>query len=315
MVRALLIVVLVLVVSALLPIAPRPTLAQVGEPIPLQCGDIVEGEIMPGENTANGDKDYGHDDYLLAVQAGTKINVTVEPFGASFNPYLAIRDASDNYVFVFNNGAVGETETLLDYQVASTSAYKLIISGEDPEVAAGQVRSIYNTPYSQRWFGAYELRMGCTLRDGTVIEPGDAPAGPVGGNSGSAPAPIFMGYGFPGANPVDFSAGIEIPLAAGAPQTAPIGPDGNTVALYTVEGRADTPQTLTIARVSGNLSIGVTVINKADNTIVFFGGLPSSNSLSVELTFPTDGTYAIGLYRLDVGSAVGTSGAVQVSIN
>lgn len=315
MVRAVLIVVLVLVVSAVLPIAPRPTLAQVGEPIPLQCGDITEGEIMPGENDGNGDKNYGHDAYLLQVQAGTKINVTIEPFGASFNPYLAIRDGSDNYIFAFNNGAAGEIETLSDYQVASTSAYMLDISGTEPEGAAGKLYSLGSTYLAQRWFGAYELRMGCTLRDGTVIEPGDAPAGPVGGNTGGAPAPIFTGYGFPGANPVDFSAGIEIPLTAGAPQTAPIGPDGNTVALYTIEGRADTPQTLTIARVSGNLSIGVTVINKADNTIVFFGGLPSSNSLSVELSFPTDGTYAIGLYRLDVGSAVGTSGAVQVSIN
>lgn len=311
MYRAIAIVVLVFFVSSVLPLPHQPAIAQNGNPIPLQCGDITTGEITPGENSSRANE--GHDDYLLQVQAGTIINVTVEPLGTSFNPFLKIRDAANNYILSFNDGTSGEIEAFLDYQVASTAAYTLVILGANPGSARGSISDYWDSP--GRYFGAYKLGMGCILLDGTVIEPGDAPAGPVGGNSGSAPAPIFMGYGFPGANPVDFSAGIEIPLAAGAPQTAPIGPDGNTVALYTVEGRADTPQTLTIARVSGNLSIGVTVINKTDNTIVFFGGLPSSNSLSVELTFPTDGTYAIGLYRLDVGSAVGTSGAVQVSIN
>jgi len=109
----------------------------------------------------------------------------------------------------------------------------------------------------------------------------------------------------------DFSAGIEIPLTVGQPQTAPV---ANDVALYTYDASANEVATLNISRASGDISIGVTVINKDTNEIIFLGGMPSSNNLSVELTFTADGTYAIGLFRLDTAERSGTSGAVQLVI-
>lgn len=111
--------------------------------------------------------------------------------------------------------------------------------------------------------------------------------------------------------PIDFSAGIEIPLTLGQPQTAPVASD---VALYTYAASAGEVATLSISRVSGDISIGVTVINRDTNEIVFFGGLPSSDNLSAELTFPTGGTYAIGLFRVDTAERSGTSGAVQLQL-
>lgn len=121
--------------------------------------------------------------------------------------------------------------------------------------------------------------------------------------------PEFTGFGFPGVSPVDFSAGIEIPLTVGAMQTVPLASD---VALYTYAATAGETRTLTLSRASGDLSIGVAVINRDTNEIVFLGGLPSSNNLSVELTFPSDGTYAVGLFRFDTAERTGTSGAVGV---
>lgn len=115
-------------------------------------------------------------------------------------------------------------------------------------------------------------------------------------------------YGFPGIGSVNFDGGVEIPLTLGQPQNAPVG--GDIVALYTIDATAGQVSTLTLSRVSGELSIGVAVINSSTNDIIFFGGMPSSDNLSVELTFPEAGSYAIGLFALDTA----TSGAVQVTL-
>ncbi|MEM6283198.1 MAG: hypothetical protein AAF787_13465, partial [Chloroflexota bacterium] len=65
---------------------------------------------------------------------------------------------------------------------------------------------------------------------------------------------------------------------------------------------------------SGDISAGVAVINQATNEIIFVGGMPYGNILISQIVFPTDGTYAIGLFRLDTPTLQGTSGAVQISI-
>ena len=144
----------------------------------------------------------------------------------------------------------------------------------------------------------------------TKIDPGQGVEGePPDSGAVETLVTSFSGFGFPGIAPVDFSAGIELPLARSQPQTVPVASD---VALYTYAASAGEVATLSLSRVSGDISIGVTVISQDTNEIVFLGGLPSSNTLSVELTFPADGTYAIGLFRLDTAERSGTSGAVQV---
>lgn len=119
----------------------------------------------------------------------------------------------------------------------------------------------------------------------------------------------FDGYGFPVVGPIDFSAGIEIPLSLGDSQTAGIGAD---VELFIYTATAGETVALSVSRVSGDISIGVAVINRDTNEIVFLGGMPHTNSLTAEITFPADGTYAIGLFRLDTATLTGTSGAVQI---
>ena len=82
----------------------------------------------------------------------------------------------------------------------------------------------------------------------------------------------------------------------------------------TVLPPANSTATLNLSRVSGDISVGVTVIKRDNNEILFVGGLPSSNNLAVELTFPSDGTYVIGLFRMNTTEKADTSGAVQISI-
>jgi hypothetical protein len=165
--------------------------------------------------------------------------------------------------------------------------------------------------------GVYSLYVGCTLRDGTQIPAGSNAPVPEPGNNDQGvvpepPTPVEPpAFGFPGVTPRDFSAGIEIPIAKASPQTVPLASD---VALYTYEASANETATLRVMRVNGDISIGISVINRETSEIIFIGGLPSSNNLSVELTFPSDGIYVFGLFRLDTVERSGTSGAVQISI-
>lgn len=101
-------------------------------------------------------------------------------------------------------------------------------------------------------------------------------------------------------------------MTAGTPALAPIA--GDLVALYTYNASAGSTANLSLSRTSGDISIGVTVLHKDSNQIIFMGGMPFSDKLSVELTFPVDGTYVIGLFQLSTAEANETSGAVQILI-
>jgi hypothetical protein len=268
----------------------------------VQCGDIVEGEIMPAQT--EGERAFN--EYRLQIQAGTIIDLIVTPLGQSFNPSFKMLDSGGTEFAVFNNVAAGVPEEILEYSVGSSNPV-LRIYGMHPEWAGTDW--FYNTGDGAAglFLGAYEISLACTLRDDTRIDFGERVE--VTGDEGLPPAPVFSGFGFPGVLPVDFSAGIEIPLQLGQTQTVPIGGD---VALYTYEATAGSTATLTVSRVSGNISIGVTVINRSTNEIIFVAGLPSTNSLSAEIVFPTDGSYVIGLFRFDTPTLTGSSGAVQV---
>lgn len=261
--------------------------------ISLECGDIVEGETTPNEQIL---------DYAINVRAGVTLNGRVEPIGSTFNVFVSFHDANGKQFMYFNENPAGVAEVFQNFAVGSSNPI-LRVTGAHPE---GTGSSTYPD-----YVGAFTIYLGCVLRDGTVINPGDNVDESLGAPNDPPSAPVFTGFGLPIVGPVDFSQGIEIPLQLRQPQNPPIGSD---VALYSYDAIAESTATLTVSRISGNISIGVAVIKRDTNEIIFLGGMPSSNNLSVELTFPSDGTYAIGLFRLDTPTLSGTSGAVQIVI-
>lgn len=264
--------------------------------VPIECGDIVEAETTPN-NPAH--------DYVVNVSAGTTLQGTVSPFGDNFNIFVVFRDSGGGLISTRNDKGAGGSE-IFDFITPSSNPILHVV---------GTSQRHRNDAYTHtgRNFGAYTISLACILRDGSRL--------PAGGKSDSASIKDspnearesieFSGFGLPMVGPVDFSRGIQIPLELGAAQSTGIGGD---VELFTYSASEDETAILRVLRLSGNISIGVTVINKDTNEIIFLGGLPSSNNLSVELTFPTGGTYAIGLFRLDTAEHTGTSGAVQIVI-
>lgn len=273
----------------------------------VQCGDIIDDEFMNSVEYRR---------FTIELNPGDQLSISAAPLGERPTIRLAIADVNDTFIaYTVGSGndrfAYPElAPSLTDVSISSSALHSIYVSNYSADLAFGEP---FGANIESGDIGVYTLYIGCTLRGGMVIEPG-ASVPPLGdGSSGDvgSSVPAFSGYGFPGVNPVDFSAGIEIPLNLGQSQTAPI---ANDVVLYTYSASAGETTKLSVSRVSGDISIGVTVIKRDTNEIIFFGGLPLGNNLSVELTFPSDGTYAIGLFRLDTAERSGTSGAVQITL-
>lgn len=259
----------------------------------IQCGDITESEFTDAAQLH---------EYSIVLEPGASFRVTVIPVGQTLKVDVAILDLAGNPLIDFkvDNIASGDVSSEQTPLLSSRGPYSILLSNNSM-YADGDIRS------TQNGLGLYTLRIGCTLANGTVIEPGNTIEPSP--NPTQAPLPnTGSGFLFPEL-PQD---GIELPLVSGQAQTIPV---GNDIVLYTYEvANADQSATLSISRVSGDISLGVTVMNRDTSEIIFLGGMPSSNNLSVELTFPTSSTYAIGLFRLDTAERSGTSGAVQLVI-
>lgn len=268
----------------------------------VKCGDIIEDEFV---NNAE------RNDYDISLNAGDTMEISGVPLGETLQFAIRVMGPTGQLLVVSNNGRVSPDPSIVTPILSANGIHHIWIA--NTLFSNNSSGSLHSSSSYWGGVGVYTLYIGCTLRDGTVINPGDVIETSSAISSSRPPEPATCtGPCFPGLPLVDFSEGIEIPITAGQAQTAPIG--GDIVALYTYDATANQTATLSLSRVSGDISVGVSVIKRDTNEIVFVGGMPSSNHLSVELTFPSDGTYVIGLFRMDTAEKIDTSGAVQVMI-
>jgi hypothetical protein len=276
----------------------------------IQCGDIVEGEVIAGQSQKiqRLGVDKYVDDYMLEIPAGTRINLTVDPLGGTFNTAFALVDSGDNDILIVNDGVEGEAENLRDFPLGSSNQILRVVGAmpgrtTSRELGAGYFYGwdTFNSANAGSYFGAYAIRIGCTMRDGTVIEPGDTLPDSTGSGNDTAvvTAPIFSGTGFPGLAPVDFANAFKLPLSLGTAMPGQIPPSGESVLGLTFDASAGDTFALDFARTSGNLNLGVVVLS-ANNEVVFQASLVTSQSLSTRLTLPSAGQYTIGVFRIDL---------------
>lgn len=298
-----------------------PITAQAQTARSLQCGDIVEGEVIESEQTFLQDYDgkrYG-DKYVLNISAGTKVNLTITPLGNTFNVGFAFFDSSNKVVLAINKTAEGEAESINDFPLGSSKQVLVVVGlipgrNTDKQDDYGWLR-ISRSGGQGQYFGAYEIRIGCTLRDGTVVEPGEAVANTTNTNSSNTTTTTaFTGIGFPGLPPVDFSAVAKIPMIAGTPLVGVVTPAGGEILGFVFDGKAGTPAELTVTRLSGNLNLGVVVLSE-DNKVVYQASLVTSSVMTTTFSVPADGKYTVGLFRVDLlPPAAPEPTAVQVQV-
>lgn len=264
---------------------PSPSYAQSIRPI--VCGD----EILFAETSAN---EVFHD-YRLEISAGTKLNITIAPIGSTFNLMVFLYHEDGKDFYRVNDVAAGGIETISDLNVSSSNPIMRVL-GIGPNVTSTSV----TTDRQSSYFGAYQISLGCTLRDGTVIEPGDTMTADTGsgGSTGVVPAPVaaFSGTGFPGLAPVDFANVSALPLSVGG---GTMTPNNSEITAFTFDANAGDVFQLDFTRLAGNLNLGLVVLS-ASNEVVFQASLVTSESLSTRLTLPSAGVYTIGVFRVDL---------------
>ncbi|MBN8592969.1 MAG: hypothetical protein J0M33_14530 [Anaerolineae bacterium] len=221
--------------------------------------------------------------YSIDLRAGDTIQATAEAIGSVFQPFIILADPAGNIL----DQEAYSLRTSVSKELSSSGTYTVRIRRSRSES------------------GAYSVSFGCTLRNGTVINPGDVPpAANATGGQGASPAPApatstFSGNGFPGLAPVDFSNAFVFPLALGQANPGQIPAGADAVISYTLDAQAGHPLDLTFSRTSGNLNLGLVVLN-AENQVVFQASLVSANRINAQLTLPSSGTYTIGVFRIDL---------------
>jgi hypothetical protein len=238
----------------------------------LQCGSIIEGEFSGPDDIQN---------YTLTLAPGDILRADADPVGAYLDTVIEIFAPTTGRVLRSDSSIWGVTESARTNELSERGLYTIALSSYGDSI------------------GLYTLFIGCTLRDGTVINPGDAvgiPA-PVATTKGNTQPQPFSGIGFPGLPPVDMSNVARIPLSGATAMTGAIA--SSEILGYTFDGGENSSIDLSFTRLSGNVNVGL-VILAPDNNVVFQASLISSETLNTRLILPTHGQYMIGIFRVDV---------------
>ncbi len=258
-----------------------------GQSVETRCGDIVEASFTEPESFVT---------FTLEMSAGDTFYIETERFGsylmfnivlnqnegtAIFAPSGSVIVTARGELFNFNDSFLDnirlQTETL-----GETGEYTIRLRNNDAN-------------------GAFLLKVGCTLRNGTVVEPGDAAPADDGSNADSnvQPESTFSGYGFPGLAAVDFSNAFRTSLTVGTMSDGEIPPGSSNVFGYRFNGEANQRFTVNVQRTSGNLNLGVTVLSE-NNEVVFFSILVNGNAVTGDFSLPNAGEYTVGVFTLEL---------------
>jgi len=170
--------------------------------------------------------------------------------------------------------------------------------------------------------GNYTLYVGCTLPDGSVVSPGDAPPisavsdqDGVTAENNSELRQITFGY--PGVAAIDFSVVNPTVLNErifGIPITSNISVDGSGVSAFSLEAAEGDILEIDAQRSQGNLGIGFVVFAEP-NIPVFIAGPVVASTFSTQIELPQDGNYVIGLFRMGDLPANAQATAFQITVN
>ena len=93
--------------------------------------------------------------------------------------------------------------------------------------------------------------------------------------------------------------------------------NGSEILGYLFDAQADDTVSLDFNRLSGNLNLGLVVID-ADSNIIFQTSMVTGDTLSTTFTIPNSGEYTAGVFRIDLlppSSPEATAFQVSVTVN
>ncbi len=255
----------------------------------VSCGMIIEDEFS---------EDAQLNEYVISLAAGDNLTVSGSPFGEQLQFVVGVDGPTGMSIVVSEDdrgrsGLVSQNPAISTGVLSANGDYTLKVLNTQ----LNSNGSVGTQPWDFGGVGIYTLFVSCTLRDGTVIEPGDTP--PDASPTSVAQVPVFSGFGFPGLKPIDFSNVISLPLIVDVPMTGAMTPAGGEILGFLFEANAADILQLDFVRLSGNLNLGLIVLS-ANNEVVFQSSLVTSETLSTRLTLPSGGQYTIGVFRIDL---------------
>jgi hypothetical protein len=248
------------------------------------CGEITEAEFTESNQDL---------DFRIELSPGMKVFIRATRFG-DYLVFYESRSAGEDIAILAPSGAWVAQE---NFNVAIESPIVEMASNVLGEKGNYTIR-LGNAQAT----GAFTLEVGCTLRDGTVINPGDTqptpdPNNSTGGNPPIAPT-ACTDICFAGLPPKDLNNVARLPLVAGAPLSAALTPTGSEIYGFGLDATSEQTLTLNVTRAAGNLNVAIVLLTP-DNRTAFAAVLTNNNTLSTDLVLPQDGQYTVAVFRAD----------------
>ncbi len=280
----------------------------------IMCGDLLEGEFLtPLEERT----------YSLSADAGTTVSISITAIAQQPKMFVLLTDPS-NFGLAISDGRMDAAQTvyfpgkmqsqnqLTDLVLPATGKYKIRL-----------VNFVYrNFNFATNDYmvfqgdglggtGLYSISLTCIDRFGDPIPPLENT-----NTNTETQSNDTQGTVAPNLIP-DFSSTPRIPLTAGLPMGGGLSADANIPSAYTIDGSKDQQLTLEINRLAGNLNVAVVLISPT-NEVMNFSSLIGSKSLTISTLLPDNGTYTIGVFRVDLltpASPENTAFQLQASLS
>jgi len=279
-----LILTFVLYVGSLL-VLPMTTANAQSTATPVNCGDVIEGEFT---------KNIEMYSYTLDLAPGDSVVINGSQIGDKLEYVIGLFSPTGLIISRSNDGRISKSPFIESGILSGRGTYLIEVANSFLNNNGRQ------DSYGTGGTGVYSLAISCMLKGGKFIGPSGAGASTTesGAATGSQPSTLpFSGNGFPGLPPVDFSNVTKIPLVTS--QSVTFSPTGSDVFGLTVDAQAGDKFSLNYTRLSGNVNLGLAVLS-ASNEVIFQASLVTSDMLTTTFTFPTAGTYTIGLFRVNL---------------
>ncbi|MBI1281792.1 MAG: hypothetical protein GC179_26950 [Anaerolineaceae bacterium] len=264
-----------------------------GDVIVADCGSVIEGEF-----NSNYERHY----YAVNMKAGDTMQISASPLGDQLRSSLVLLGPTELALVISDQR--GNLGTDGKYYRLGIEKNPKIVSGvlsASGKYLIGVNNFEWNySPRDSGGIGVYTLYIGCTLRDGTVINPGDKPAINTSDPTIEATsAPVFSGFGFPGLAPIDLSNTARLPIPPGIPLSGALTPTGSEILGYLFKAEAGDTVEVSFNRLTGNLNLGIVVIN-AQSQVIFQASLVTTQSMTTRFTIPESGEYTAAVFRIDL---------------
>jgi len=241
-----------------------------GVGIPIECGSIIQADFVSNLQNSRIPGEL----YNIELNTGDRLEVTLTPLSDLSNVRFSLFNP-DNFE-LFDTGwgmPTGQPDTYNEIVAPSPGIYTIR--------AEADIKS------------EYMLEVGCVLRDGTIISPGDAPPVPTPNPTTDLTLFDYLGLSDKIAN------GVIVPLQADVTNAGSIAPAFPGIFGYSFSAEAGQTMSFDFTRTDGNLNLGVVLLS-GDNQVAFQASLVTSNTLSTELTIPASGEYTLGVFRIEL---------------